>query len=239
MSELPPLKLRPELEDRRITADYVADALREAIHSGALPDGAILNQVSIAQQLGVSRVPVREAMRQLQAEGLVSAESYRRAVVRSLSIDRIMELYDIRALLEVYMLEHAVPNIDEERLRTLRELEEQMQGVEDHARWLELNGRFHFLLYEPSGAATALELSEQLRTRSERYVNLWTSGTGMQRNEEAGREHRRILRHVAKGDAAAASAELQKHIAHTRERLLRLHEARERAAEQAGSSSAA
>lgn len=221
--ELAALKLGPELKKRRITADYVADALREAIDSGALPDGAVLNQVAIAERFGVSRVPVREAMRQLQAEGIISAEAHRRAVVRGLSVERLMEVYDIRALLEGYMMERATPQIDEARLKRLEQLEADMRKVTDHARWLKLNARFHTMLYEPSGCVAAMEMAEQLRARAERYVNLWTGGRGMQRNEEAGREHRRILDHVARKDAAAARAEVEHHIAHTRDRLVGIY----------------
>lgn len=222
-ADLAELKLGPELKRRRITSDYVADAMREAIQSGALPDGAVLNQVAIAERFGVSRVPVREAMKQLQAEGLISAEAHRRAVVRALSVDRILEIYDIRALLEGYLIEKATPNIDDATLRRLESLEAEMRESKDHARWLKLNGRFHAMLYEPSAATMTLELADQLRARAERYVNLWSGGRGIQRNEEAGKEHRRILKHVAKKDVAAARAEVERHIIHTRDRLLELH----------------
>jgi len=67
-TDLSGIRLQADLSDRRITADYVADALRQAIHRGDLADGAVLNQAALAAHFGVSRVPVREAMRQLQAE---------------------------------------------------------------------------------------------------------------------------------------------------------------------------
>src|SRR5215471_10919871 len=101
------------MRDRRITADYLADALREAIHRGDLADGAVLNQAAIAAHFGVSRVPVREAMRELQAEGLIETRAHRLAVVRGLDVERLIEVYELRALLEGYLIERAVPHIDE------------------------------------------------------------------------------------------------------------------------------
>jgi DNA-binding GntR family transcriptional regulator len=214
-TDLTDVKLQTGLTERRITADYVAEALREAIHRGDLADGAVLNQAAVASHFGVSRVPVREAMRQLQAEGLITMRAHRLAEVRSLSLDRILEIYDLRALLEGYVIERALPHIDTARLKQLTELEKEMRGVADHARWLGLNARFHQMLYEPSGAEVTLE-----GARAERYVRLWSKGAGVQRPKEAGREHARILKLVAQGDGAAARRAIEEHVQHTRDRVI-------------------
>jgi DNA-binding GntR family transcriptional regulator len=219
-TDLTDVKLQTGLTERRITADYVAEALREAIHRGDLADGAVLNQAAVASHFGVSRVPVREAMRQLQAEGLITMRAHRLAVVRSLSLDRIIEIYDLRALLEGYVIERAVPNIDAALLKKLNALEKEMRGQADHARWLGLNARFHQMLYEPSGAEVTLELIEQLRARAERYVRLWSKGTGIHRPKEAGREHVEILKLVEKGDGAGARRAIEDHVRHTRDRVI-------------------
>jgi DNA-binding GntR family transcriptional regulator len=218
-TDLTEVKLQTGLTERRITADYVAEALREAIHRGDLADGAVLNQAAIATHFGVSRVPVREAMRQLQAEGLITTRAHRLAVVRSLSLDRIVEIYDLRALLEGYVIERAVPNIDAALLKTLTALEREMRTESDHARWLELNARFHQMLYEPSGAEVTLELVDQLRARAERYVRLW-SGAGIHRPKEAGREHAQILKLVEQGDGSGARRAIEEHVRHTRDRVI-------------------
>ena len=227
-TDLSAVKLEPSLNDRRITADYVADALREAIRRGDLPDGATLNQAAIATHFGVSRVPVREAMRQLQAEGLIDTRAHRLAVVRALDIDRIAEVYDLRALLEGFAIELAVPRIDGELIEAAQSLLDAMAQESDHARWLELNGRFHALLYAPSEAEMTLEMIDQLRARGERYVRLWSRGSGIHRPDEAGIEHAEILRLVAAGDAASARAAVERHIRHTRDRLVAERSERER-----------
>jgi DNA-binding GntR family transcriptional regulator len=236
-TDLTDVKLQTGLRERRITADYVADALREAIHRGDLADGAVLNQAAIASHFGVSRVPVREAMRQLQAEGLITTRAHRLAVVRTLSLDRIVEIYDLRALLEGYVIERAVPNIDAARLKKLNTLEKEMRTVSDHARWLELNARFHQMLYEPAGAEVTLELIDQLRARAERYVRLWSKGAGIHRPKEAGREHARILKLVEEGDGAGARQAIEEHIRHTRDRVI--ERGREEAARNGGEAAVA
>src|SRR4051812_35366185 len=111
-TDLTGVPLGKGLRNRRIAADYVADALREAIHRGELADGAVLNQAAIASHFGVSRVPVREAMRQLQAEGLIDTQAHRFALVRGLDLDRLTEVYDLRAVLEGYVMERATSQID-------------------------------------------------------------------------------------------------------------------------------
>lgn len=219
-TDLSSVQLETHFSDRRITADYIADALRTAIHRGELPDGATLNQAALAAHFGVSRVPVREAMRQLQAEGLIDTTAHRLAVVRALDLDRIVEIYELRAMLEGFAIERAIPQMAREQLAAARKLARQMEGERDHARWLELNAAFHALLYEPSHAETTLELIRQLRVRGERYVRMWSQGSGIHRPEEVGVEHAEILRLVEAGDAPAARRAVERHIAHTRARLV-------------------
>ena len=207
------------LQTRRITADIIAESLREAIQSGSLADGAELNQAAIAAHFGVSRVPVREAMRELQAEGLIDSQAHRRAVVRGLNIDRLLETYEVRAVIEGHLVELATERIRPAELKELRAFEREMRTIEDHVAWLQANAEFHRRLYEPAGNVTAFEMIEWLRLRAERYVRLWSGGAGLHQPAEAGREHAAVLRLVAKRDGAGARRELEKHILHTRDRL--------------------
>lgn len=218
-----PLPVSKALQDRRRTSDYILDALRQAIYDGSLPDGAVLNQVAVADHFGVSRVPVREAMRQLEAEGLINAEAHRRPVVRGLTLDRVLEIFDLRAMVEGYLIEKATPHIDKQYVDELANLIEGMDGKLDHRAWLSRNARFHQALYEPSQAITALQMAEQLRGRAERYLRMWSAGRGVHRNAEASREHERILEYVRTGDAFSARREVEQHIIHTRDEIIRLY----------------
>jgi DNA-binding GntR family transcriptional regulator len=214
--------LSPALKHRRTTSDFVAEALRDAINSGRLEDGAVLNQVEIAELFNVSRVPVREAMRMLEAEGLIEAAAHRSPVVRTLSPERVAELYELRALLEGHLVAAATPNMDKQTLARLTELNRQMGQEDDHQRWLELNAEFHRTLYAPAGKVESLEVLDQLRSRAERYVQMWSGGRGVQRAVAAAREHARIIKLVRDGDAEGARAEVVAHIDHTRTAVMRL-----------------
>jgi len=203
---------------RRTTPDLIAEALREAIYSGQLADGAELNQAAVAEHFEVSRVPVREAMRALQAEGLISAEAHRRPTVRGLSVERVLELFDLRQLIEGYLVERATPLVTGDTLTALHELVNRMLKVVDHDQWMRINNQFHAELYSASGATTAMAMAESLRGRAERYLRIWSDGKGFDRAAPATREHASILDRVQAGDAAGARAEIEAHIAHTRER---------------------
>jgi DNA-binding GntR family transcriptional regulator len=219
-TDLSAVKRDPTLQGRRITADYVADGLREAIQSGRLADGAVLNQAAIAEHFGVSRVPVREAMRQLLAEGLIETEAHHLAVVRGTPLERIRELYDYRALIEGYITERATPRLDADAIKRLRTSERTMRKTADHAKWLRLNSEFHDAILAAAGDETGLELVGQLRARVERYVRMWSDGAGIHRPVEAGKEHAAILDCNAAGHAPGARAAVERHIRHTGERLV-------------------
>lgn len=213
------LPIAPGLAGRRTAPDHVADALREAILTGQLEDGEELNQVALAKHFAVSRVPIREALRQLQAEGLVRQKAHRRAVVSALSLDRIMELFDLRVRLETYMLERALVAITAADLDKMDALLEQMRDRADHERWLRLNREFHQVVYAASGATYTMELANQISRRTTRYLYIRSGGQGIQRVREADQEHRDILEAIRARDLHASTRLLQAHIESTRERV--------------------
>ncbi|MBS1885596.1 MAG: GntR family transcriptional regulator [Actinobacteria bacterium] len=219
-TDLSVIKLDARMRGRKITADYVADALREAIQSGSLPDGAVLKQAAIAERLGVSRVPVREAMRHLMAEGLIQSRAHHVAIVRSLSLSRIAEVYDYRALVEGHMTERAVAKLTEADVNRLGAKNEEMKSAASHSTWLRLNNEFHAIILEAAGDETGLELVEQLRLRSERYVRMWSGGKGVQNREDVNAEHAEVISLIAAGKAKKARQAIEKHIRHTGERVV-------------------
>lgn len=99
----------PGLRERKTTTDYLAAALRTAIYDGQFADGEELNQVELANFFNVSRVPIREALRQLQAEGLVHIIAHHRTVVAGLTVAQILELIEMRAVLDLTWCERARP----------------------------------------------------------------------------------------------------------------------------------
>lgn len=210
--EAPPSVPAPAPRSRRSSSDHVADALRAAIDSGHLPDGAELNQVELAAHFGVSRVPVREAIRLLQAEGRIEAAAHRQAVVRGLDLAGLAESYELRALLEGHLTETAVPRLDRSRLTRLGQLNRAMRSEGDELRWLALDAEFHRTLYVPAGRPGALEIVAQLRRRAERYVLMRSRPFAVEGTRRLTREHAEIARLARAGEAAAARAAVERHL---------------------------
>lgn len=211
------LQSLPALTERRTASDEVADTLREAIISGQFADGEELNQVELARHFGVSRVPVREALRRLEAEGLVTAEAHRRVVVPGLNRARIGEIFEIRALLEGYMLERAAPNLSPDDLAALYDIVETMDRTRGRDAWLKRNHEFHHRLLESADAPTTMALVERLSAQVERYLRRMG---GILRTEEVGREHREVLDALGRNADKQASKALSKHILSTRDAVL-------------------
>jgi DNA-binding GntR family transcriptional regulator len=214
------IQVQPGLRARRVSADYIADAMRSAIVTGELADGASLSQSALAARFGVSRVPVREALRQLQAEGLVEARAHHGAVVRALDTERLGELFALRAVLEGWVIELAAPSLDPAALDAAEAVNERMLAETDHARWLALNAEFHRRLAAPAGAVTTFEVLDALRLRAERYVRLWNHGSVVRRGRKAHAEHADILELLRAGRAADARSAVERHVMHTRDRVL-------------------
>jgi DNA-binding GntR family transcriptional regulator len=212
------LKVETNLRARQTAAGYVADSLRTAIQTGALSDGTELNQVALAEHFGISRVPVREALRALEAEGWITALPHRRAVVAAISPERVQETFEIRALLESHLIEKAVARIGDGKIAELEAKCKKMDAIEDHHAWVAANADFHHALLESAESPMTLELIVQLSSQVERYLRL--RGEDVIRESEAGREHRDIIRAVAARDAAGARELIRTHIDHTRERVI-------------------
>lgn len=216
MAEVSGLRL-----ERRTVSTDVAAALRERILDGTFAEGASLRQDALALQLGVSRIPIREALQQLAAEGLVTLVPHRGAVVSSLSLDDIRELFDLRALVEPDLLERAVPHMTATDLAkaeaTLRTYEDSFDAA-DVVSWGDINRRFHMALYAPAGRRRSLALVESLLANTDRYTRLQLVLTdGVAR---AQREHRALFDLCRAGRTMAAAELLRSHIHHAAEDLL-------------------
>jgi DNA-binding GntR family transcriptional regulator len=211
------LAVDPALRERRTTSDYIVDALRAAIYDGQFADGEELNQVGLARYFKVSRVPIREALRQLHAEGLVSNIAHRRTVVIGLDLSEILELIEIRAVVEGHLVAKAGPRLDAAALGRLNQLCDEMDRIRDYDyNWVLKNWEFHRTLYQPSQSKAAIALVERLILRVERYVR--RSGNRA-RLRGAAAEHRRILADIGRRNFTSARSRMQQHILHTGEQI--------------------
>src|SRR4051812_31919642 len=121
----------PNLRERKTITDYLATALRTAIHDGQFADNEELNQVELAEFFGVSRVPIREALRQLQAEGLVQAIAHHRTVVAGMNLPQITEAIEMRAVLEAHLLRKAGEHFEKTDIDGLRKICEETDKIKD------------------------------------------------------------------------------------------------------------
>jgi len=199
--------------DRPRTSDLIFEELRADIIAGRLTAGEDLSQVRLAQRFGVSRIPVREAMRQLQREGLVTGRPREQAVVSGLGTDQVIEVIEIRTRVELYLVEQAVKRIGTEAVGRLALLCDEMDDTSDVAVWRDANEQFHELLYDAAGAAIALDIVRQLAARGDRYLPMPVD-TDVNQRLIANSEHRGIVDALQTGDRGLARERMEGHLVH-------------------------
>src|SRR5262245_61186717 len=182
--------------------ERVHDHLRDEILANRLAPGTELQEVGLAEQLGVSRGPIREAIGRLATEGLVTVRPRRGAVVSPLSKEEFLELYQVREALERMAVKLAVPRLQPEDITGLQALIDDMAARARHGKvseFFEANAEFHQRLVDASGNAKLAELYRQLLDQIGRYRarSLFLRGN-LQRSVA---EHAAILRAAKRGNA--------------------------------------
>lgn len=203
---------------RRGSRDNIAaihDNLRAAILRGDLPAGAVISQVKLADDFGVSRGPVREALRLLQREGLIEAELNRRVRIAEFSIDDLEQLYAMRIVNEALGIRASVSHMSESDLTELSGCLEEMEALEgvDIDRWEQPHRRFHHGLVAHAGTRLVRTL-EQLSDHAERYRRVYISQDPRAWSVGAG-EHREIYDACARRDSGEAAEALARHLSRT------------------------
>lgn len=195
---------------RMSTSDHIAETLREAIVEGNLPTGEVLRQDEIAARFHVSKIPVREALKRLEAEGLVTFMRNRGAVVASLSAEEILEYVEIRAMLEARAAYLAASRISDDNLDFARAKLAEFGAADQAARWGELNWQFHSALYADAQRPILLGEIRSLYDKVERYVRaLLSITTEMPKTQ---REHAAILDAFSRRDPDAAADLTRAHV---------------------------
>lgn len=205
--------------ERRRTAQEVAyDAVKAAILRGDLPEGARLQQNTLASQLKVSTTPVREALSRLASEGLVRIDAHRGAIVRGLDDDELDEIYQLRQILEPLAARKAAEHITEEQLSQAEELWRRMEDHSDPVEWAECNRQFHALIVAGSQSPRLESILKGLRDSSTRYVQ-WSLTAHPQRFHSANRDHRDLIEACRNRDGERAAAIEAQHLSGTLEAL--------------------
>jgi DNA-binding GntR family transcriptional regulator len=207
--------------ERQSVPESLRDSLQERILSGEFRDGDALIQDAIAGEYDVSRMPVREALRQLEACGLVAMRTHKGAVVTTIPTEQVKELFELRATLECDILRRALERCTDQDIADARvilgELEESYRRG-DVARWGSLNWAFHKRLYTAADRVQTLAILQGIHLQTERYIRLHlllTDGLNV-----AEQEHRELLRLYTLRATEQAVEFLKEHIMGTGRALL-------------------
>lgn len=200
----------PNLGASPTASDIIAKHLREAIIAGQVDEGEPIRQDDVARLFNVSKIPVREALKRLEAEGLVAFHRNRGAVVTSMSLPEIMQIFEVRAMLESNAIKLSVPHMTAETFERAQRFCDEFAEEADVARWAELNWSFHSCLYEDADRPFLVNLIRSVNDRIERYLRIQLTLSDGQR--VADKEHRAILAACKRGDAERASELINAHI---------------------------
>jgi DNA-binding GntR family transcriptional regulator len=200
--------------------DAALSLLRGAIMDGRLAAGERLDQNEIAASLGVSRMPVREALKQLEVEGLVAVYPYRGVAVTSLDATELEELFEIRIALEKTAVARAAGKLTRRQIAKLRAVLTEMDEIVHEPRsddeWMQLNSEFHKIINEACGWPRLISLIAQYRGNVERYVRTYLKLCGRAQSQ---REHWELLEACAEGRSHLAQKVIERHLRNTERAL--------------------
>jgi len=192
--------------------------MRQAIMRGDLQGGTRLIQSELAESLGVSTTPVREAMRDLATEGLIDFDRYRGAIVHTPTLDEVREIYEIRLLLEPAAARKAVHRISKKDLRTASALLSQIDDEDDIGRFVDLNRSFHAVLLTPGVPARLEPILRVLRDAAAIHVSASLKAQPSQMRD-SNAIHHRLLDAYRRHDAEAAAELTSRHLSSTVETI--------------------
>jgi DNA-binding GntR family transcriptional regulator len=196
----------------RTVKDQLVNHLRDDIVRGSFEPGEHLRLEDIAVRFDISTMPVREALRDLESEGLVTIYPHRGAVVTELTVEDLEDIYDIRATLEAMATRLAVPRMTEAIFEDLALIIERMDGQLGHvASLVKLNHQFHSTLYCASGRRHLCDLNHTLRYRTQHYLHAYMDDLGSMALAQG--EHRAILKACQRGHVEEAAELVGEHVA--------------------------
>jgi len=185
------------------THEHVREIIRHWILTGTLPAGAKLRQAEIARHTGASTTPVREALRELAVEGLVTFDAHRGAVVRAVDLQEMLEIYDLRRVLEPYAAGRAATTITPGEIETASSILDRMAETEEPAEWSVMNRDFHAVVVDAAKSARLSAMIKSLRDSSILFIGTSTTQDhGRMRRGDV--DHREILGALMRRDAREA-----------------------------------
>jgi len=205
----------------RTVGDMVYEVLRESILKGVFKPGERLRQDQLAEAIGVSRIPVRSALMQLDSEGLITFNAYRGAVVNKLTPAQMREIYSIRGVLEAHALRNAIGDMTPDRLEHLDELAHQLNEVKDGEEFLMRRNEFYSELYDGDKQPYLVGMIERLRAETGRY---WLQRHIDYVSRPGHRDHVHLMELIRAGDTEGAVEALHEHLQRVCDELVVLME---------------
>jgi DNA-binding GntR family transcriptional regulator len=199
----------------------VADYLRDAILGGEIGPGQRVRQEEVAERFGASRLPVREALRMLEAEGLIEHETNKGARVPRLGMHEVDVIYQMRERLEPLAISESIPHLTEEDVHRLDHIQSQIETNFDVGRFLQLDREFHLLTYSGCPIDQLTAMVTRLWNSTQHYRRAFVSNSGPGRMWVINAEHRLLLDAIERHDATDAERYLGGHIRRTRVELAR------------------
>ena len=194
----------------------VAATLREEILNGTLAPGDRLSQEDIAERFGVSRQPVRDALRQLEGDGLITMVANAGAWVSKLSESECYEAYQVRERLEPLLLSQSIPNLKPAQIQRLTELVAEIEKTSDLEQFLRLDREFHLLSYAGAAPGMLRKFVERIWNTTQHYRRAFAKLSGFVTSEVTHMEHKLILDGIVRRDSPQAEKALEGHIRRTR-----------------------
>jgi DNA-binding GntR family transcriptional regulator len=205
---------RDETIRRVSVVDNVTVLLRRALLAGEIKPGERIKIAELEKAFGVSHIPIREAVRRLETEGLIIALPQRTAVAAGVDLDDLRGLYDLRRIVECDVIRRSVESMTPEHVEAVRAALESLEAVaQDHdsPRFWELHRDFHWALLEPAASAWIQRVVDQVWLAAQRYVRLFISET----LRDAMTDHRELLACCEERDGPRAEAVLRRHLDRT------------------------
>ncbi|MPZ52789.1 MAG: FCD domain-containing protein [Acidimicrobiia bacterium] len=206
------MELSTYKDDRQTAQGYVRNSIRSAIFSGDLSAGDRLVQAEIARQLNVSTTPVREALRELATEGLLTLDAHHGALVRDLDHVELKEIHDVRQLLEPEVMRRAIPRLTPDQIDKASDLQKQMAEDVNIATWAELNRQFHRVFLDACGSNVLADLVSNLQDRYAAHI-VSSMDADPRCRLESNREHEALVVAAKQRDIPAATHTILIHIA--------------------------
>jgi DNA-binding GntR family transcriptional regulator len=200
----------PNLAIAPAASEVILRHIRAAIADGSLAEGEPIRQDDVARLFNVSKIPVREALKRLESEGFVTFHRNRGAVVTALTDPELVQIFEMRAILEANALRMSVPHMLSQTFAAAEAFCRAFEAEGDVGEWAALNWKFHSCLYEDAGRPLLMSTIRSLNVRLERYLRVQLTLSNGQ--PVAAREHWQILDACRQGDADKASDLVHAHI---------------------------